>query len=278
MTHVSRYPNEPRGAARVALALAVAAAVATTALVIWLPTVESRAQVTCGQPSPTETPTETPSPDESPNPPTDPNARFVTLAAARTKVTIGSTVTMTGTLGAADGTCLADQRVDIMATTLGTELERRAGRAVTNSEGAFTATVKVAASAVYKAVAVQTKESPAAESVPVTVLSKVIVQARTRTLNPERGRKIEIRAQVKPQHSGSFAALQRKVDGRWIRVKRDKADVSGFTFKLKASWKGKRVFRVTWIKSDEDHEPASSNRLRIKTKPPRERNRPRNRG
>jgi hypothetical protein len=277
MTNVSDHSRLGRRPARIALSLAVAGAMVAVPVASWLPVAQSRAGVLCAHPTPTETPTETPPPPFTASEPTstpartaDNSERFVSLTAAKDMVKTGGTVTMTGSLSSDDGTCIPDERVEIMATTLGTEEERRAARAVTDAEGMFTATVKVGAGAVYTAVVAETKDAPGATSTPITVLCKVVMSARTRNLSPERGTKIEIGAQVKPSHKGSYAVLQRKKETRWFNIKRDKADDSGFKFKLEAKWKGKRVFRVTWIKSDEDHEPASSNRLKIKTKEPKE--------
>jgi hypothetical protein len=267
--------------ARVALSVVVTCALVTVAAASWLPAARGQTNDPCGHPPPTETPTPTPTetpPFTAAGASAEAAERFVTLGAEKGMVTTGGTVTMTGSLGTADGTCIPDVRIKIQGVTLGSGVPAKGGQAVTNAEGQFVAIVKVAASAEFTAVAPgETKEDPEATSTPVTVLSKVSMSARTRSLTPERGSKIEIAAQVRPPHPGSEAVLQRKTEKGWRNALRKRANDRGFTFKLKAKWKGKRVFRVTWIKSDEDHEPSSSNRLKIKTLKPRDRG-DRNRG
>jgi len=259
----------PRG---VALSLSIALVVGVVAFVTWIPAGQGRAQAACVEPTPTASPTESPIPEPSPTSTADPTERMVTLTASREMVRTGGTVNMTAVVAAADGTCLPDALVRISGATLGSGTECRGRQGRTNELGEFVSPVKVGASCEFTAVAPETKDGqPEVASEPVIVRAKVYVTARTRTLAPERGSKVEITAQVKPPHPGSMAALERKKkDGGWRKVMEDKANATGFKFKLRAKWKGKRVFRVTWIKSDEDHEPASSNWLKIKTRPPRD--------
>ena len=264
MTELSVHPSRERRRARVALSLALVSAMVTLAVASWLPAAEGQT-TGCAQPTPTET---LPGPGIG----TDQTAdRTVTLSVDKSKVSYGGTVIMTGTLSDA-GTCIPGVNVKIEGETLGTGLTAKGGGDETNDEGVFVAAVKVSASANYTAVAPgPTKEDPEVISAPVTVLSKVAITAQTRDLSPERGTKIEISARMKPSYPGSQAVLQRKKDSGWGNVKKDKADNRGFTFKIKANWKGKRVYRVAWIKPEgADNEPGNSNRLKIKPKKPRD--------
>jgi hypothetical protein len=265
MTELGIHPSKERRRARAALSLAVVSAMVTLGVASWLPAAEG--QVACVPPTPT--PTETP---PGPGFGADAADRVVTLSADKGTVTYGGTVIMTGTLSDADGTCIPNVRVNIEGETLGIGLPAKGGHDETNDEGVFVAAVKVSASAEYTAVAPgETNEDPEVTSAPVTVLAKVDMTARTRDLSPERGTKIEITARMKPSYPGSEAVLQRKKVTGWGNVKTDKANNTGFTFKIKANWKGKRIFRVTWIKPEgADHEPGSSNRLKIKPKKPRD--------
>jgi hypothetical protein len=261
--------NENLAPARIVLGVAVVGAILAISFATWLPAAQSRSGTLCAPPTPTATPTEGPSPTPTESPPSA--DRCVTLSARKAMVTTGGTVTMTGNLTDASGAGIAGVNIRIEGETLGTGVPAKGGRAETNDEGEFFATVKVGASAEFTAVAPgETKQDPEVTSAPVTVLSKVIMTARTRSLTPERGTKIEIGAKVRPPHPGSEAKLQRKTERGWRQVLRDRANDTGFSFKLKATWKGKRIFRVTWIKSDDDHEPSSSNWLRIKTVEPRD--------
>jgi len=278
--------GESRTAARVALSLSIAAALVAASLAFLAPAAGSLRAQDCTEALPTPTPSATPTESPTVTPfagealaAADPEERFVSLEASKSVVKIGSTVTISGVLASADGSCRPEERVDIISAALGSGAERKSGQAVTDAEGAYEVTVKVGASASYYAMAREIKDvALEARSEPATVLAKVHVFARTRSLKPERRSKIEITAQIQPRHDGSTAKLERKKDETWKTVMSDKADRSGFSFKLKAFWKGKRVFRVTWVKSDEDHEPASSNRLKIKTVKPVERDGGRRRG
>jgi len=265
MTDLSIHPSKERQQARIALSLALVSVMVALAVGSWLPAAEGQTSG-CAQPTSTEPP---PGPGIGADQAAD---RIVTLSVDKSTVSFGGTVIMTGTLSDAGGTCIPDVNVKIEGETLGTGLSAKGGGDETNEEGVFVADVKVSASAEYTAVAQgETKEDPEVESTPVTVMSKVAITAQTRDLSPERGTKIEVSARMKPSYPGSRAVLQRKRDSGsgWGKVKTDKADDRGFLFKVKANWKGKRVFRVTWIKSEgADNEPGSSNRLKIKpTKP-----------
>jgi hypothetical protein len=234
----------------------------------------SSSAVACTEPTPTPTPTApepSPSPTRNPDPTTPPPVeRVVTLTASKSIVKYGGSFLLEGELSSIDGMCREGEKIQIMSQTLGSEIERPGGSATTDSDGTFIVSAKSSASAMYWAVARESRDENGgialeAVSEPVTVLGKVEMVAKARNTSPERGKKFEITAQVKPEHPGSFAWLERKKDnGNWGKVKKDKANASGFTFKIKANWKGKRVFRVTWIKSDEDHEPDSSNKVKIK--------------
>ena len=272
--------GESRTAARVALSLSIAAALVAASLAFLAPAAGSLRAQDCTEALPTATPTATVTPFAGEAlAAADPEERFVSLEASKSLAKVGTTVTISGVLASADGSCRPEERVDIISAALGSGAERKSGQAVTDAEGAYEVTVKVGASAGYYAIAREIKDvALEARSEPATVLAKVHVFARTRSLKPERRSKIEITAQIQPRHDGSTAKLERKKDETWKTVMSDKADRSGFSFKLKAFWKGKRVFRVTWVKSDEDHEPASSNRLKIKTVKPVERDGGRGRG
>ena len=272
--------GESRTAARVALSLSIAAALVAASLAFLAPAAGSLRAQDCTEALPTATPTATVTPFAGEAlAAADPEERFVSLEASKSLAKVGTTVTISGVLASADGSCRPEERVDIISAALGSGAERKSGQAVTDAEGAYEVTVKVGASAGYYAIAREIKDvALEARSEPATVLAKVHVFARTRSLKPERRSKIEITAQIQPRHDGSTAKLERKKDATWRTVMSDKADRSGFSFKLKAFWKGKRVFRVTWVKSDEDHEPASSNRLKIKTVKPVERDGGRRRG
>jgi hypothetical protein len=224
----------------------------------------------CTAPPPSPTPTVEPSPTRNPSPDPsvtpEPEQRAVSLTADKTLVKYRGSVTFTGELTSVDGTCRIGEKVQIVRQVLGEEEQRGVATETTGDLGEFSATVQVQSSAMYFAVATETKTAAEASSAPVTVLGKVSIDANTRNLNPERGKKFEITAKVIPSHPGSFAMLERKNDkGNWINVKKDKADYrSAFSFKIKANWKGKHVFHVRWIKSDEDHEPDTSGKLKIR--------------
>jgi hypothetical protein len=236
---------------------------------------ETREALACTAPPPTPTPTEpapTPTRNPTPTPTSEPVQRFVTLTASKEIVDFGGTVTLTGELTAADGTCRIEERVEIMSRVVGTDEERRAAREDTGDVGEFDASPKIQASTVFWAVAPATRDAAEAVSEEIIVLGRVSVEAGTRSPTPERGTKFTITARVRPEHPGSFAVLQRRSDaGNWFKVKKDKADSrSAFSFTLKANWKGPRVYRVKWLKSDEDHEPDVSNKVRIRTVKPRD--------
>ena len=265
MTELSIHPSRGRRRALVALSMALVSAMATVAVGSWLPAAEGQVGGACTPPTPTPA-------TQASGIGTDHTAdRTVTLSVDRNTVSYGGRVIMTGTLSDADGTCIPGVNVKIEGETLGTGLAAKGGGDETNDEGVFVAGVKVSASAEYTAVVQETQEDPEVTSAPVTVLSKVAITAQTRDLSPERGTKIEISARMKPSYPGSGAVLQRKRDSGWGNVKTDKADNTGFMFKIKANWKGKRVFRVTWIKPEgADNEPGSSNRLKVKPTKPRD--------
>lgn len=258
-------------------------AVGTTAALVASPLISAagpdnnQTSTVCTPPAPTPTPTApepspTRNPTPTPTPTPEPEVRTVSLTASEEIVDFRESVTFTGELTSADGSCRAAEKVQIVRQVLGEEEQRGVGTQTTGDLGEFTATVQVQSSAMYFAVASETKTAAEAISEPVTVLGRVLIEAQTRSLNPERGTKFEITARVTPSHPGSFAMLERKNDaGNWINVKKDKADDrSSFTFKLKANWKGKRVYRATWLKSGEDNEPDSSNKLKIRPVKPRD--------
>jgi hypothetical protein len=232
----------------------------------------------CTAPTPTPTPTTpepspTRNPTPTPTPTPEPEQRTVTVTADKTIVDFRGSVTLSGELTSADGTCRIGEKVQIVRQVLGEEEQRGVGKLTTGDLGEFSTTTQVQASAMYFAIAEETKTAAEATSEPVTVLGRVSIGAQTRSLNPERGSKFEITARVVPAHPGSFAKLERKNEaGNWFKVDKDKADDrSAFSYKVKANWKGKRVYRVTWLKSDEDHEPDTSNKLKIRPKKPQER-------
>lgn len=262
---------------RTVLALGTTIALVAFPLISAARTEKGQTSLVCTAPTPTPTPTApepspTRNPTPTPTPTPEPEQRIVSLAASETIVDFRESVTLTGELTSMDGSCRAGEKIQILRQVLGEDEQRGAGTETTGDLGEFSVTVQVQSSALYFAVASETKDAAEAISAPVTVLGRVDMEAQTRSLNPERGTKFEITARVIPEHPGSFAKLERKNDkGNWFGVKKDKADDrSAFTFKLQANWKGKRVYRVTWLKSAEDNEPSSSNKLKIRPVKPRE--------
>jgi hypothetical protein len=270
MTEIRRT-SQRRLPGRIALgAITVTALVAAPLIATALPSGSTKASTCTPAPTPTA-PSPSPTRNPTPPPPPPPVERAVVVAATKQMVAFGGSVSFTAELTSLDGTCRVGERVEIMAQDLGSDSARPVAGGTTATDGTVTVGTKARASATYWAVAPATKDAAEAMSEPVTVLSKVSMSARTRSPNPERGTKFDITAEVRPEHPKSEAVLQRKDGERWIKVKKDKANSrSEFTFKIKAKWKGLRIFRVTWLKQHEDHEPSNSNRVRVRPVEPRD--------
>lgn len=223
--------------------------------------------------TPTPTATGSSPPTRTPAPTPDPIARTITLAASKAKVEVGETVTLSGTIQADDASCFASKSIQLQKQTLGTTGFVNAGVTSSDAEGAYTKGVPMQAGADFIAIAQSGAQDPCiqATSDAVRVQVKVSVTGTARPSTPPRKSEFHISGRVAPVHPGTKVVLQRRVDGRWKWAGSEKLGAkSDYDFTKKARWKGKRIFRVKWVKGDDDHLSGKSPRIKVKTTPPRQ--------
>jgi hypothetical protein len=138
--------------------------------------------------------------------------------------------------------------------------------AQSSSDGSFSLPLEVTQSADYEAVAPSHDNCATATSDPATVLVKVKVSINVNEFRPVRDSFVTFTGNVTPDHDGTKVVLQRKRAGRWVKVAAATLDSrSSYRFRVQASWRRSRLFRVKWTSSDEDHESNKSQSVKVTT-------------
>jgi hypothetical protein len=190
----------------------------------------------------------------------------VSLFAEKAKVDPGTHVTLTGRVFSSDPSCQDDEFVRIQRRLHGTTTFIDFQTTNTASDGTFSAEFDVNKSADYQAVAPGHDQCLSAQSEPVTVGVKVTVEFGLEDRTPKQGDIVNGACAVRPNHKGTKVTLQRKKGGRFVKVAAYELDKqSNCAFEIEASWSGKRVFRMTWVSQDDDHETGRSTSIRVTT-------------
>lgn len=194
------------------------------------------------------------------------SSRTVTLFASTNEVVYPGQVTLSGNITSADSSCDdAGEFVQIQRRLLGESQYSDFEAQNTDANGHFEISFAATESAEYIAVAPRHDQCADATSTSESVLVKVKVTAAAGRRSVKRGASVGIVGRVQPDHDGTRVVLQRKKGTRFVKVDQARLNSrSRYRFVMKASWRGKRVFRVVWKQQDENHESNNSKNVIIR--------------
>ena len=191
--------------------------------------------------------------------------RSITLTSSDDQVRSGRSVTLSGSVTSSDSDCRSGETVILKRRIHGTTTDEEVTRVTSDNAGSFSALVVVRKNADYLAEVELTGDCEFAASNSVTVEANAKVRdIGVNDKTPKRGRKVVVTGQIVPQQDGTRAVLKRKRGVRWVKVDTDILnDRSRANFVFKASWTGKRLFRIYWFPQNESNERARSKAFRI---------------
>lgn len=181
-------------------------------------------------------------------------------------MTYGKPITLTGQIVANDESCEDTEFIRITRRVSGTNTTRSFKDATTDASGRFEVTFKASKSADYRASSPAHDNCAETSSDPVTVAVKAKVSIDVDDRSPARGETIVFTVSVKPKHGGTKVFLERKSGKSFKRVDMIELDRdSRVKFSVKARWKGDKVFRARWKGPHDDHEPGTSQEIKVTT-------------
>jgi hypothetical protein len=160
--------------------------------------------------------------------------------------------------------CRERAEVSLLARASTADAWAAVARVASDRDGAFALETIVKSSREYQLSLPPTSACAAADAGPFTITPTGSVRLVVGQLALHRGERTTLSGQVLPRSRGTRVTLQRATRGGWKRVARTRLDRrSRYRFTVRATWLGRRTFRVRWAGRPPQYGPAVSRRARL---------------